>query len=281
MLQYYFALTVLIALLISLLDFRHLVVIKTKIACYYQAELEKEHSKIEKLKEQLQKQKDQTEASKEEIKKERKTIGQLRGKTSEISKNINSKEKQIKNLSTKIIKLNKSKQNSRKEKKKISELKAEQQKAQRELSKSKREAKNQAELKLKYSKTLNNIRKKKKADEELLVMSSDGKSVHKPKCIIVRNVPKESRKLIKNWKVAKKQGLKGCKLCKPHTKETKVQNNHVKYGFVASKESDKIHKASCLLVKNISKKDKVFFKNYKAALKKGYTSCRICNSGNE
>jgi len=281
LLQSYFALAALIGLLLSLLDFRHIIIIKEKIIQYYQNKFKNAQKEIEKLKNELQKQKEKTEEIQTRIKGKTQTITKLKNKTSQIAKSFNKSEKQINSLNTKIVQLNKRKSSSAKEKKKIAELKTEQQKFQRELARSKKEAKKESELKIKYSKTLLNIRKRKKEAEELLVISSDGKSVHKPKCIIVRNVPKENRKLMKNWKTAKKQGLKGCKLCKPHTKDTTVQNNHIQYKFVASKDSDKVHKASCLLVKNINRKEKIFFKNYKAALKKGYTSCRICNSGTE
>ncbi len=169
------------------------------------------------------------------------------------------------------------KQVSEKSVKTDDELKKETAKLERELRTKEAEAEKEAELKRQYSRSLKNIRKKKKEEEELLVVSNDGKSVHVPRCIVVRNIPKESRKLVKDWKTAEKEGFKGCKLCKPHIKAKSITKDNVEYLFIASKSSDKIHKAACMLVKNIESKDRTYFKTYRAALKKGYTACRICN----
>jgi methylphosphotriester-DNA--protein-cysteine methyltransferase len=144
------------------------------------------------------------------------------------------------------------------------------------LSIKEKEIAKQEELKNKYSKTLRIIRKRKKQEEELLVVAYDGKSVHRPKCIAVRNIPKDNRKLIANWKTAEKEGYRGCGLCRPHIMPKVVVMGSRKYKFVASKDSDKVHKLSCVLVKNI--KDKDLFTTYKQALKKGYTACRVCIS---
>ncbi len=281
LIQYYFALTVLIGLLISLLDFRQLLVIKSRTVEYFRARANEAKLESRKLQDALENQKSKTSRLQDELKENKQSISKLNNEKRSISRNLDQAKRNIGNMTKRIENLNKSRKNATAQKKTVAQLKKEQQKFQRALARSQKQAEYQAELKSKYSKTLSNIRKRKKEEEELLVISSDGKSVHKPKCIVVRNVPKESRKLIKNWQVAKKQGLKGCKLCKPHTKDSIIQNNHIKYKFVASKESDKIHAASCILVKNIAQKDRLFFKNYKAALKKGYTACRICNSGNQ
>jgi methylphosphotriester-DNA--protein-cysteine methyltransferase len=158
----------------------------------------------------------------------------------------------------------------------ISKLMTEKSNLEDKLSIKEKEIAKQEELKNKYSKTLRIIRKRKKQEEELLVVAYDGKSVHRPKCIAVRNIPKDNRKLIANWKTAEKEGYRGCGLCRPHIMPKVVVMGSRKYKFVASKDSDKVHKLSCVLVKNI--KDKDLFTTYKQALKKGYTACRVCIS---
>ena len=148
---------------------------------------------------------------------------------------------------------------------------------ERKLARKQKEAERQEELKKQYSKSLRSIRKHKKEEKELLIVSPDGKSVHRPKCIAVRHISKEHRKLIKNWATAKKEHYEGCKLCKPHIKPQVIVKGNIKYKFISSKISDKIHKASCNLTRNIETKDMVYFRTYKASLKKGYTACRVCN----
>lgn len=101
--------------------------------------------------------------------------------------------------------------------------------------------------------------------------------MHKPKCVAVRNISKEHRKLIKNWNLAKKEGSGGCKLCSSHIKPKVLVHGKINYKFVASKDSDKVHTAACSLVSNIYSNERVFFRTYKAVLKKGYTACRVCN----
>jgi hypothetical protein len=163
-------------------------------------------------------------------------------------------------------------------KKVISELETDNVKLKKIIGKTMIEARRQEGLKQKYSKTLRNIQKDKVELEALLVVSPDGKSVHRPNCIVVRNVSKEDRKLIPSWKEAKKGKYKGCKLCNPDKSNESVMKNNVKYRFVGSSGSDKFHKPSCTVLANsISSKDKQFFKSYKQAVKKGYTPCRVCS----
>ena len=135
----------------------------------------------------------------------------------------------------------------------------------------------QEELKQKYSKTLRNIQKDKQELESLLVVSPDGKSVHRPNCIVVRNISKEDRKLIPSWKEARKLNYKGCKLCSPNKNNESVVKGTVKYRFVGGKSSDKIHRLSCVLVNRIAPHERQYFRTYKQAVKNGYTPCRVCN----
>jgi methylphosphotriester-DNA--protein-cysteine methyltransferase len=160
----------------------------------------------------------------------------------------------------------------------ISELETDNVKLKKIIGKTMIEARRQTELKQKYSKTLRNIQKDKEELEALLVVSPDGTSVHRPNCIVVRNVAKEDRKLIPSWKEAKKGRYKGCKLCNPDKSNESVMKGNVKYRFVGSSGSDKFHKPSCTVLANsISSKDKQYFKSYKQAVKKGYTPCRVCS----
>jgi hypothetical protein len=159
----------------------------------------------------------------------------------------------------------------------LSELQKKNDALKKVLGKAVNEAERQAGLKQKYSKTLNNIHKAKKEEESLLVVSPDGKSVHRPACIAVRNISKENRKLIPSWKEAKKLDYKGCKLCKPYVENDFVMRNGSKFRFVVSRDSDKLHKTNCTVLKSIADKDKQYFKSYKQAVKKGYTPCRVCN----
>ena len=73
-------------------------------------------------------------------------------------------------------------------KKKAAEKVKSQEALERKLKKKEREVEKEAELKRQYSKSLRSVRKHAKEDKELLVVSPDGKSVHKPKCIAVRNI---------------------------------------------------------------------------------------------
>ncbi len=159
----------------------------------------------------------------------------------------------------------------------LSELQKRNDQLRKVLEKAVSEAERQAELKQKYSKTLNNIKKAKKSEEALLVVSPDGKSVHRPACIAVRNISKDNRKLIPSWKEAKAQNYKGCKLCKPYIENDSIIREGVKYRFVVSRDSDKLHKTNCTVLRSIPDKDKQYFKTYKQGVKKGYTPCRVCN----
>ena len=335
LMYYYFILAILIALLLSLLDFRYLILVKSRMVEQYrirmfklQNELQGQKKAIERykseaekkaaevkeakgqvteiksksysiskkaselqqntynLQKQLNGQKKSTERYKSEAEKKAAEVKEAKGQVTEIksksysvNKELKQREKHILALKKRSDELKKRNENLAKGKKSIAQFKLSQEKLKRDLTKTQKEVNRQAELKAQYSKTLRSIRKRKKEEEELLIVSSDGKSVHRPKCIAVRNIPKENRKLIKNWEDAQKEGYKGCGLCKPHIKPQVIINDNVEYKFVASKISDKVHKASCMQVKNINRKDRDYFKTYKAALKKGYTSCRICNSG--
>jgi uncharacterized membrane protein YgaE (UPF0421/DUF939 family) len=196
------------------------------------------------------------------------------------NKDLDKRDKKTKQLEKDLESLQNKKDQTKKianQNKAMKTLETENKKLKEQVKKAEKETEKQVELKQKYSKTLTNTRKRKKEEEELLIVSSDGKSVHKPKCIAVRNVPKENRKLIKNWETAEKEGYSGCKLCSPHVKPTVIEKDNRKYRFVASKDSDKLHTADCKLIDNINKEEQVYFSTYKAALKKGYTACRVCN----
>ncbi len=284
--HYYFILAVLIALLLSLLDLRVFFLTRAKAVINYRLQASKTQKDMDKLQTELQKQKDITETYKEEVKKRELTARRAREmavgmekKASKTARELKKKEKHIAQLNRKAAELREKTKKLAEDKKKTANLRKSQELLERKLKRSKKEIERQAELKSQYSKTLRRIRKRKKEEEELLVVSPDGKSVHRPKCIAVRHVSKEHRKLVKNWKTAEKKGYKGCKLCKPHIKPKVVVKGRVKYRLVVSKISDKIHKVSCTLVRNIRPKDREYFRTYKAALKKGYTACRICNPG--
>ena len=275
--QYYFGLAILIALFISIIDYRLVVInrAKTLLRCKMEAtemkkDISKLHSDISIKDEQLRKK----DAKYRTLSKE---LASYQDQAQKIEKQLSKSSDYVASLNDKIGELKDKNKKLSKDKKKTSEIKANQKKLEREIKKSKKEMQRQEDLKSQYSKTLRNIRQKKKEQQELLVVSSDGASVHRPHCIVVRNVPKENRKLVKNWGVAKKEGYKGCGLCKPHIKPKFILKNDIKYGFIASKASDKVHKASCTLVKRIATKDRDYFRSYKAALKKGYTACRVCN----
>jgi len=212
----------------------------------------------------------------EELRKRNKSLIEYKKKTAPLAKKLKQNENQISELKKSIDALKERNKKLSESKTKAVQLEKSAQMLQRKLSRSQKEADKQAELKKQYSKTLRHVRKRKKEEQELLVVSPDGKSVHRPKCISVRHITKEHRKLIKNWQTAQKQGYKGCKLCKPHVKPKFIVKGDVKYKFVASKSSDKAHKASCTLVRNMEVKDRDYFRTYKAALKKGYTACRVC-----
>ncbi|MBN1156433.1 hypothetical protein JXA85_02370 [Candidatus Woesearchaeota archaeon] len=229
--------------------------------------LKEQKAELRKLSEKSENAEEALEKAKANLQKYAQTTGLLKEKAQRLNEKIKDKEQLESELKRKEAAEKKKKEDAEKEKKKL----------ETELKKKELEVQKEAELKRQYSKTLRNIRKKKKQEKELLVVSNDGKSVHRPKCIVVRNIPKESRKLVKDWKTAEKEKYRGCQLCKPHVKAKTVIKNDVEYLFVASKESDKVHKAACLLVKNIESKDKLYFKTYRQALKKGYTACRICN----
>ena len=190
-------------------------------------------------------------------------------------------DKVIKELENKTqnykVRIKKTNKRAKKVNEKLQTVDSQTKKISRKLKKNEKELNKQEELKKQYAKTLRNIRKRKKEDEELLIVSNDGKSVHRPKCITVRNIDKENRKLIKNWELAQKDGYKGCGLCKPHIKPKVIVKNKIKFKFVASKDSDKVHKAGCVITSKIERKDMEYFRTYKAALKKGFTACRVCN----
>jgi len=255
-LQLYLILAILVALLISLLDYRSNVLAKKKLA-EFEGEKTKLQEKADKLENDLRKQKSLSETQKAELKK------QSNKKLNELNKKLDSLKDQNKKLAQKG--------------KTISGFTKTNKLLESRLARSRKETEKEAELKRAYSKTIRSARKRKKEEEELLVVSSDGKSVHRPKCITIRNVPKDNRKLIKNWKAAEKEGYKGCKLCKPHIKPKVIVKGNVKYKFVGSRSSDKVHKVSCLLIKNIDNKDREYFRTYRAALKGKYTACRVCN----
>ncbi len=306
MAKLFFVTAALVALLLSLLDYRQYILAKLKVVRRYLLKVKEQESQLVKLeKEQenkmtrLEKAHDNALAKKDkELQAKLKLVAsyktqnankadevkKIKAQLAEVRKDMNKASREIKKSQEIVSELDKKKQALAEKNKTLSkktaaiaEMSKETNTLKRQLNKSQKELDHEAELKSKYSKTLRNIRKAKKEEEELLIVSADGSSVHRPKCIAVRNVLKENRKLIKNWKAAEKEGYKGCKLCKPHIKPKVIVKNHVKYKFVGSKDSDKVHKASCLLVKNIDSKDRLFFRSYKAALQKKYTACRVCN----
>jgi hypothetical protein len=275
--RYYFVLAVLIALLLSILDIKRYFLLRIRALRRFkilatsleqkvaklEADLKKANSDVEKLRLMIV-------AKDEEIKAEKEKAAAL----------ARAEKKSRKERAEAVRTAGMYKSRNEKltdQKKKVDELTKEKAKLEREVSSKEKEITKQAELKAKYSKTLNGIRKRKKEDQELLVVSEDGSSVHRPKCISVRNVTKENRKLIKNWKTAKKEGYKGCGLCKPHEKDEVIVRKGVKYKFLGAKDSDKVHKASCVLIKNIDEKDRKYFRSYRAAVKAKYTACRVCN----
>lgn len=299
-LKYYFMLAVLVALLVSILDRkvhgqRKYIVVKSKDAemerqrrlsesIMYQREIDEQNKRLEDLKaytEKLRsvKAKYQQESEDKLLKlaKAREELDRQANETQMVGKRLADGVRYKEELDKKDSMLADKNRKMQEDRQKLSELQKKNDALRKVLNKAIGEAEKQSELKQKYSKTLTNIRKAKKEEEALLVVSPDGKSVHRPACIAVRTISKENRRLIPNWKEAKAEGYKGCKLCKPHEENDYVIRDGVKYRFVVSRDSDKIHKTNCTVLKSISDSDKVYLKSYKSAVKKGYTPCRVCN----
>jgi hypothetical protein len=275
--QYYFILALLIAMLLSLLDLRNYIIYLKRI-------INNQNIKINALNKNKVEQTDEISSLKNKLKRFQEKSDQKNVMIQSLRKDgskIKKAEKVIEELQNKTenykVKIKKTNKKAKKANEKLQAVDSQTKKISRKLKQSEKELNKQEGLKKHYSKTLRNIRKKRKEDEELLIVSNDGKSVHRPKCITVRNIDKENRKLIKNWEQAHKDGYKGCGLCKPHIKPKTIVKNKIKYKFVASKGSDKVHKAGCVLTSKIEKKEMEYFRTYKAALKKGFTACRVCN----
>ena len=282
--KYYFVLAILIALMLSLLDLKYFLMNKNRIYKKYDATIHHLNVEIQRLNGELTTCHELNQSYNNEITKKVDSMRALKISLADAKKEIESLKRENKKseklnteLNEQIKNLKDINKNLSNKTKKISEINKEQEKLKRKLSKTEAEVTRQVELKSKYSKTISSIRRKKKEEQELLVVSEDASSVHRPKCMAVRNIPKENRKLIKNWKLAKKEGYKGCKLCKPHIKPAIIIKNGIKYKFIGTKTSDKVHKISCVLTKNIDKKEMIYFKTYKEAIKKKYTACRVCN----
>ncbi|MCF7859984.1 MAG: hypothetical protein K9N07_11800 [Candidatus Cloacimonetes bacterium] len=279
--KYFYILSVLIALVLAIIDLRmgsrkierdlraRIQVLKDR------HEIELKNQKANEAYNKNEKLESKTAALEKEISESKSKINSYRSEIKSYKTEINSYKKEIDTLKKQLEKTSKI-EVTQTQRRRISKLLSEKTELEKTLSKKEQEIEKQAELKQKYSKSLRNIRKSRKAEEELLVVAQDGKSVHRPKCIAVRNIPKDNRKLIANWKTAQKDGYKGCGLCRPHIIPKVITKGNRKFRYVASKGSDKVHKLSCVLVKNIKEKD--LFSTYKQALKKGYTACRVCIS---
>jgi myosin heavy subunit len=275
--QYYFILAILIAMLLSLLDLRNYIF-------YLKRMINNQNIKINTLNKNKKKQNEKISSLENNFKKIQEKSDQKNVMIKSLKKDgskIKKAKKVIEELQNKTenykVKIKKTNKKAKKANEKLKTVDSESKKISRKLKRNEKELNKQEGLKKQYSKSLRNIRKKRKEDEELLIVSNDGKSVHRPKCITVRNIDKENRKLIKNWELAQKDGYKGCGLCKPHIKPKVIVKNKIKFKFVASKDSDKVHKAGCVITSKIERKDMEYFRTYKAALKKGFTACRVCN----
>jgi hypothetical protein len=290
--KYYFVLSVLIALLLAILDYKKHTArsIRSERARYllekqkYQGILNYQKKNLEELREYSSTLKELNEEYK--IKNEQKNteIGEaqrelsiFRREAELISSQIKRGQLSIEDLEHKTTQLRDRNAKIEEAKLKLAHLERQNLLLRKELGRKMGEAQRQSFLKEKYSKTLKNIRKDKKELESLLVVSPDGNSVHRPNCIVVRNVAKEDRKLIPSWKEAKAQNYKGCKLCNPQKNNESVVKGTVKYRFVGGKGLDKIHRLSCTSVARIAPKERQYFRSYKQAVKKGYTPCRVCN----
>lgn len=288
--KYFYALAILVALWIALLDLKQyneeIMIIRK-----YNAEVDKMRKDMRDLAVEQQKLRNTSQSYKNSLENYKLRLEEKTAQVKQAEKKISDEEKRINEVNRELTRSQNTIQESSsrmeallernrklaEDKKKSVELLQSKKELERELDIKQKEILRQEDLKQQYSKSLRSIRKHKKEEEELLVVSPDGETVHRPKCISVRHILKESRKLIKNWEEAKKEGYKGCKLCKPHIKPIVIVKNNIKYNLITSKLSDKVHKLSCTLARNIENKDRIYFRNYRAALKKGYTACRVCN----
>lgn len=275
--KFYYVLAVLIALLFSLMDYKKIFIDELRLFALCKRKLNESEKEIIDLRASIEVLTRQMGAHKEIIKQKNLEIANAKKETSLAKREAGSAKRSATANENKVVNLNKRIDNLKDKNKRLVKSSKEAIKLTKEKNKLEKEVKYQANLKAKYSKTLSTIKRKKKEDKELLVVSKDGGSVHRPKCIAVRNVPKENRILIKNWKLAQKENYKGCGLCKPHIKSEVIVRKGVKFKFVGSKTSDKVHKASCVLIKKIDEKDRQYFRTYKVALKKKFTACRVCN----
>ena len=102
------------------------------------------------------------------------------------------------------------------------------------------------------------------------VGSKDSDKYHTMDCPIVKNIKEANKVIFKTAAEAQKAGYKACKKCQPG--ETAA----VDAKFVASKDGEKYHMATCKLVAHIKDGNKVGFTTKEEAQKAGYKPCTIC-----
>jgi methylphosphotriester-DNA--protein-cysteine methyltransferase len=100
-----------------------------------------------------------------------------------------------------------------------------------------------------------------------LVASKNSDKYHLAVCATAQKIDAANKITFNTPEDAVKAGYSPCKLCNPPTK-TAI--------FVASRNSDKYHVASCKMAQNISAENKVAFASAEDAKKAGYTPCKAC-----
>ncbi|MBN1385566.1 hypothetical protein JW968_01150 [Candidatus Woesearchaeota archaeon] len=145
-------------------------------------------------------------------------------------------------------------------------------KLEEELDKMKKASKASTE---KLKKELASVKKRAKrapamkADSHF-VASKTGNTFHRPHCVAVNKIAKEQVVWYDTAKKAQKAKYKACKVCNP------LSSNGKKRYFVANKDGNKVHRASCVVADKIPKKKRIVFRQENAALKKGYKPCKLC-----
>jgi len=104
------------------------------------------------------------------------------------------------------------------------------------------------------------------ADGGKFVASKGSDKFHTADCPIGKNIKAENKVSFDTAQDAVKAGYKPCQKCDPLAGE----------GFVASKNSDKYHVATCAMAKKITADNLVKFKSEEEAAKAGYKPCQLC-----
>ena len=93
--------------------------------------------------------------------------------------------------------------------------------------------------------------------------------------------PKTKRrvKLTNVAEIKAKKNKSKSKKAKKSTKKLAVKRSKESSAgmVIASKTGKRFHRPTCIVVKNVSKKNTITFKNSKEAMKKGYKPCAVCS----